>query len=1250
VLTRTLQQFTGDLTDAQLKAQGFNDSQIQAIQTQAKTARQAATQVKTVGQLFDVMKESIASGWAQSFKIVIGNFDEARKSLTAVSNVFSDIIGRSAETRNKLLSDWKKLGGRAELIKGIRIAFDDLKRALKPIHDAFREIFPARTGRDLFNMTRSFTRLMRELRPSDRTMRDLRRTFAGFFATLHIGWNIIKGVVGVFENLLRPVTKNARSILDFTANIGDFLVHLDRVLIKGGALNRFFERLTARLKEPLQQLGRVAAAIGSLFGVGNARGLDSVTSSLDNFNKKLSPFAKFVDLARRAWDGFTRIIDKVKGAIGPLLREIGDTIANFGRIVADSIRHANYNAVFAAVNTVLLGGIFLAIKKFMGGGLKVDVGGGLLKNISALFSTLTGNLKSMQRNVQAKTLLAIAAALAVLAVAMIVLSTINPRKLASAMTAVAVGMAELVSSMALLNKAAGGSAFVRMPFIAGSLILLAGAMILMAGAAKIFATMSWEQISKGLTAVAGMLAAVSVATQLANPARMLATGAAMLPVALGIAILAGAAKLFATMSWRDISKGLAGIGGLLLGIGIAMNAFPPTAALMGPSLVLIAIAIDTLAGAVAAFGAMDQRAVAQGVLAIAGALVAIGLAIDTIPPTLALQAAGLLILAAALAGISGVVLAFGHMSPRTLARGIIAMGAALVVLAVGLTAMDGTLPGSLALLAAAAAFTMLAPAVALMGQLSWGTLVHGLAAMAAILGVLAIAGLIAGPALVALGVGLLAIGAGVALVGAGVFLFAKGLSLLSDTAVKAFAALLAAGALFIAAFPGMVINFVKGIIVILNQLTKLAPKIVSSLVVIIGQLLDGLIKLAPKAAEAITVLITQILKVLNDNSEPIITAGYDLLNKLLQGLADNIGPVTDKVSDIIVNFLNALSANLPRIIAAGLHLLTSFLTGIIGGIPRIAAIVSHMIVVFLANVTKHIPEIVVAAGTLIANFITSIASQIPKIVAAGVSIITNFLTGIQQAIPRIVNKALDVATTFINSIARGLLRLINVAFNAMVNFMNGLANAIRKNEPRVIAAGYNIATAIGDGMVQGLKDIAPKLIHRVGKIATDMLDKVTSVFDMGSPSKVFLGIGKNVMIGLANGLDDHAPRVNASITAAATNAVKTAKNQFAMMPNVLEHIDSNPTITPVLDLSLVKKQAPHLANMMPSSSIDVGMTSRDAASSIAMQQKKLRDVPVSQATTVHFEQNNYSPEPLSSIEIYRQTNNQISRVKSLVKQ
>ena len=114
VLLNTLKQFTGDLNDAELAAMGFNETQIASIQQMAVTANDAATKVKTVSQLWDTMKESVQSGWTQTWEILIGDFEEAKSLLTEVSDTFGEMIGKSSEARNSLLydaltSNWKKV-------------------------------------------------------------------------------------------------------------------------------------------------------------------------------------------------------------------------------------------------------------------------------------------------------------------------------------------------------------------------------------------------------------------------------------------------------------------------------------------------------------------------------------------------------------------------------------------------------------------------------------------------------------------------------------------------------------------------------------------------------------------------------------------------------------------------------------------------------------------------------------------------------------------------------------------------------------------------------------------------------------------------------------------------------------------------------------------------------------------------------------------------------------------------------------
>jgi|LakMenEpi03Aug12_release.lakeMendotaPanAssembly.Ray.scaffolds.fasta_scaffold43809_5 hypothetical protein len=65
------------------------------------------------------------------------------------------------------------------------------------------------------------------------------------------------------------------------------------------------------------------------------------------------------------------------------------------------------------------------------------------------------------------------------------------------------------------------------------------------------------------------------------------------------------------------------------------------------------------------------------------------------------------------------------------------------------------------------------------------------------------------------------------------------------------------------------------------------------------------------------------------------------------------------------------------------------------------------------------------------------------------------------------------------------------------------------------AFGRNIIT----GLVNGIKAMASAPINAVKSIASGIKDKFTSLFKIGSPSKVFAIYGKNLVEGLANGIE-----------------------------------------------------------------------------------------------------------------------------------
>ena len=590
----------------------YTDEQFAALMKLSDSAFKSATEVKTLGQVFDIAKETIGSGWSASFKNIFGNLTEAKKLFTGMSGTINGFINANALARNELLAGWKEMGGREAVIQGIKNVFNVLFDVMGKIGKAFREIFPKKTSQDLVDMSQKFLVFTAHLNNSPEIIDNIARTFKGFFAILHIGWEVIKGVIGVIVDLLGVVGKGSGGFLNFTGGIGDFLVAVDEALTKGGLLKGFFNGLTAVLKVPLDLLKKIVGAIAGLFGGGDEAKLSTQVDEIDRFGKVLTPLQRLTVGIKDAWLKLVGAFERTKQALEPWFSAFVDKMKNFGTIISDALKNLDFDNMMDAIQTGLVAGLLVALKKALGDS---GVVGSLTKSFGALtdvFGGLTGHLEAMQKKVQAQTILLIAAAILALAAGVYIFSKIDADKLAKGLGAVAVGLGELMAAMKIMMGGMGKLGMLQLPIIAASMIGLSIAIVILAGAMKIFASMSWEDIAKGLVGVAGSIAAVGLALNLVGPARLMATALALIPLAIGLNLIASAVKIFASLSWEDLVKGLLGMASAIALIGNAMMIVPPTLPLTAAGLILLGIALNIIAGAVKTIRRDGFRHHAQG--------------------------------------------------------------------------------------------------------------------------------------------------------------------------------------------------------------------------------------------------------------------------------------------------------------------------------------------------------------------------------------------------------------------------------------------------------------------------------------------------------------------------------------------------------------------------------------------------------------------------------------------------------------
>lgn len=207
-----------------------------------EAAERAATQVKTFNQLMDVLKESVASQWSQTWTYIIGDFNEARKLWTSVSHMFDETIGKMVESKKEMFRLWhegfvdpetgKQISGRMLLIDGLCNLLQTFIQLAKPVKEAFREIFPAKTAESLWEATKAFRDFTNRLRLSETTMQNIKDFASGIFS-------VIKTVRTVFKDLLAaifPATEGVDSLLAI-------ILHL------AGAFGRFLTKVTTALRE-----------------------------------------------------------------------------------------------------------------------------------------------------------------------------------------------------------------------------------------------------------------------------------------------------------------------------------------------------------------------------------------------------------------------------------------------------------------------------------------------------------------------------------------------------------------------------------------------------------------------------------------------------------------------------------------------------------------------------------------------------------------------------------------------------------------------------------------------------------------------------------------------------------------------------------------------------------------------------------------------------------------------------------------
>ena len=257
-----------------------------------------------------------------------------------------------------------------------------------------------------------------------------------------------------------------------------------------------------------------------------------------------------------------------------------------------------------------------------------------------------------------KNILLMATALIPLALAIKILGTMDLDDLAKGLGAVAIGLGVLAGAMAGLGYIQGmGGSYGKS---AAAIMAFATAMVLLAVPIKVLGGMDLDDLAKGVGALVITLGAFAGAMALFSKfngqfAGMLMASAAILSFATAAVALTIPIKVLGGMDLNSLAKGLSGFGLALAGMVAAMNLMPNNMSGQAAGMMAFAAGITVLAVAIRLMGSMDIKQLTTGLIGFYGALVGLGFAGQVLGP----MAASLMAVAKAMGVFGLACLAIG---------------------------------------------------------------------------------------------------------------------------------------------------------------------------------------------------------------------------------------------------------------------------------------------------------------------------------------------------------------------------------------------------------------------------------------------------------------------------------------------------------------------------------------------------------------------------------------------------------------
>lgn len=325
----------------------------------------AATKVKSFGQLVDTVQEAIGSGWATTWEYFLGGFEEAKSLWTSIGDIVNPFVSDDQGTyydnvlgitrslgnyRNAMLKTWKDMGGQEALFNTIKNSFEIVFGAMTKFREGFRSVIGdyKQAATVFYGFTKALESVTNNIKNNTylfATINAIGKMVGQTFLTL--GWIFSKVGQGISS-----VGKSSGSVLMPLRTAADSIARFMEVLRSNENAHLIFYHIgktIANVFNIIITVGRIVVFVikdilKGFSKFGESKGLVTVATTLSDVTGKLLTFVKAIEKFVMSSNKF----EQIGGTIGKVLGAISNAFSGvFSKLKMLANPFGNAEAIFS---------------------------------------------------------------------------------------------------------------------------------------------------------------------------------------------------------------------------------------------------------------------------------------------------------------------------------------------------------------------------------------------------------------------------------------------------------------------------------------------------------------------------------------------------------------------------------------------------------------------------------------------------------------------------------------------------------------------------------------------------------------------------------------------------------------------------------------------------------------------------------------------------------------------------------------